>query len=85
VLRVNEDLIMAKKTPAVEESPESILVTAAKTLGTVAGKVAAVAGAHAETPAAPKKVKIPKLAPRNKARLPRREKKALKKAEAKKG
>ncbi|HEY4361770.1 MAG TPA: hypothetical protein VGN17_12400 [Bryobacteraceae bacterium] len=32
---------------------------------------------------APKKVKIPKLAPKNKARLPRREKKAKKKAAAK--
>ncbi len=34
-------------------------------------------------PNTPKKVKIPKLAPKNKARLPRREKKAKKKAAAK--
>jgi hypothetical protein len=70
---------MAKKSTTPEEAPESVLVTAAKTLGTAAGKVAALAGVAAEKPASPKKVVIPKLASKNKSRLPRKEKKALKK------
>jgi len=44
---------------------------------------AAAPVAAAPAPKSPKKVKIPKLAPKNKARLPRREKKAKKKAAAK--
>jgi hypothetical protein len=44
---------------------------------------AAAPVAAAPAPKTPKKVRIPKLAPRNKARLPRREKKAKKKAAAK--
>jgi len=57
-------------------------------------KTAADETAQSETPAvaapvAPKpetkSVKIPKLAPKNKSRLPRRQKKALKKAAAKRG
>jgi hypothetical protein len=71
---------MAKKPTTSEEAPESILVTAAKGLGAAAGKVAAAVGVKAETPPKPAKVKIPKLAPKNKSRLPRKEKKALKKA-----
>ena len=38
--------------------------------------------AVAAKPATPKREKKPKLAPKNKSRLPRREKKALKKAQA---
>ncbi len=73
---------MAKKPTTSEEAPESesILVTAAKSLGAAAGKVAALAGVKAETPPKPSKVKIPKLASKNKSRLPRKQKKALKKA-----
>lgn len=67
---------MAKKKK--EESPEaadSVLVTAAKGIGTAAGKIAAAAGVT-EKPATPPKPKVPKLAPKNKSRLPRRQKKA---------
>lgn len=75
---------MAKKTntpaEASPETPESILVTAAKGLGAAAGKIAALAGAKVEKPAKPKAPKIPKLASKNKSRLPRKQKKALKTA-----
>jgi hypothetical protein len=63
---------MAKKKQ--EESPDTVLVTAAKSIGEVAGKIASAVGI---TPAKPK---IPKLAKKNKTRLPRRQKKALAKA-----
>jgi hypothetical protein len=66
---------MAKKK--TEEAPEGILETAAKTIGTAAGKIAAAVGVTAEKK--PAKVKIPKLAPKNKTRMPRKQKKALKK------
>jgi hypothetical protein len=65
---------MAKKKQ--EESSEGVLVTAAKTLGTAAGKIASAVGATTPT----KSVKVPKLAKKNKSRLPRREKKKLGKA-----
>jgi len=67
---------MPKKTAATPEtSDESILVTAAKAIGTAAGKVARLAGAG--EPATSKK--IPKLVKKSKAKLPRKEKKAAKK------
>ena len=66
---------MAKKKEAKEEAPEEVLVTAAKSVGTVAGKIAAAVGL-----ATPPEPKVPKLAKKNKARLPRREKKAQRKA-----
>ena len=70
---------MAEKTEA-----EGLLVTAAKTIGKAAGKIAAVTRVKPEPDAAehrqpPKKRK---LAPKNKARLPRREKKVQKKKQA---
>ena len=65
---------MAKKKKE-DESAEPILVTAAKTIGSAAGKIASAVGV---TP--PRKVKVPKLAKKNKAKLPRRQKKAAKKA-----
>lgn len=72
---------MAKKKNT-EEAPEGILETAAKTLGTAAGKIAAAVGVTADKKATPpSKIKIPKLASKNKSRLPRKQKKALKKAE----
>ncbi len=74
---------MAKKTAATPEtSDESILVTAAKAIGTAAGKVARLAGAGAEQPVASRK--IPKLVKKDKAKLPRKEKKAAKAKAAKK-
>ena len=76
-----------KKTDPKAAEPEGILVGAAKAIGNVAGKVAALAGAAAppevtERPSTPPKPKIPKLASKNKSRLPRKEKKALKKKTA---
>jgi hypothetical protein len=72
-----------KKKKAEPEAEEGPLVSAAKAIGSVAGKVAALAGAEAKPPSPPK-VKIPKLQPKNKTRLPRRQKKALQKAAARK-
>ena len=71
---------MAKKTAATpatnpETGGESILVTAAKAIGTAAGKVARLAGAAPEAGAAKSK-KVPKLVKKTKAKLPRKEKKA---------
>ena len=69
--------------------PKACWSAAAKKIGKAAGKVAAVAGAAADAPAeaappAPKpqtkSVKVPKLAKKNKMRLPRKEKKAQQKA-----
>ena len=79
---------MAKKSATPEGSSESVLVTAAKEIGAAAGKVAALVGVKGDPPApeqknAPKNVVVPKLAPKNKARLPRKLKKARQKAEAK--
>jgi hypothetical protein len=65
---------MAKKKK--EEAPEGMLVEAAKAVGTAAGKVAAAVGVTA-----PKRVKVPQLKKKNKSRLPRRQKKALQKAD----
>ena len=72
---------MAKKsavTPAktTEASDESILVTAAKAIGTAAGKVARLAGAGGGAPTPSQK--IPKLVKKEKSKLPRKEKKAAK-------
>jgi len=68
---------MAKKTAVTPEtSDESLLVTAAKAIGTAAGKVARLAGAG--QPAVSKK--IPKLVKKTKSKLPRKEKKAAKAA-----
>jgi hypothetical protein len=65
---------MAKKKDAKEESPESqdgTLVRAAKAIGEVAGKIATAVGAPK-----PAKKRVAKFEKRNKARLPRKEKKA---------
>jgi hypothetical protein len=67
---------MAKKKNT-EQDPAGD--AAAKSPGTAADKPAPVA-APAAPPRAPAKVKIPKLAKKNKSRLPRRQKKALQKA-----
>jgi hypothetical protein len=85
---------MAKSTQTQEESANGVLAAAAKTIGKAAGKVvSAVAttpqeeahGANAanqEKPAPKISSKVPKLAKKNKSRLPRREKKARQKAGA---
>jgi hypothetical protein len=64
--------------PAEPEHQESTLLSVAKAIGQVAGTLAVKTGIEH----APRKVKIPKLAPKNKRRLPRREKKALQKTTA---
>jgi hypothetical protein len=66
---------MAKKKEAQEEAPATPLVEAAKTVGEAAGKVVATFEGIAK-----KSQKIPKLAPKNKSRLPRKAKKAKQKA-----
>jgi hypothetical protein len=65
---------MAKKKET-QESSDGVLVTAAKTIGAAAGTIAAAVGVT--TPA---KMKVPKLVKKNKSRLPRKQKKAAKKA-----
>ena len=68
---------MARKKE--KENDDSVLVTAAKAIGSTAGKVASMVGATATPPAKPKRAK---LQPKNKHRLPRKVKKAQKKAAA---
>ncbi len=74
-----------------EQSKEGMLVEAARKIGTVAGKIAAKTGATAPPHEAPhasprslsqqqKEAKPGRLAPKNKSRLPRKQKKALRKA-----
>ena len=68
-----------KKKKKKDESP---LVTAAEAVGAVVGKVAALVGVGDKPKTPPKSVKIPKLAKKNKSRLPRKQKKAQQKAAA---
>jgi hypothetical protein len=68
---------MAKKKDTEEQPAEGVLVPAAKTIGSVAGKVvAAVGGTGEQTESS----KVPKLVKKNKTRLPRKQKKAQRKA-----
>ena len=72
-----------KADKGAEQSTEkSGLVAAAEAVGAAAGKVAAMVGVTAERPNTPPTPKIGKLKPKNKSRLPRRQKKALQKAKA---
>jgi hypothetical protein len=66
---------MAKKKEMKEEAPEGALVGVAKTIGEAAGKIAMAVGA-----VKPARRRIPKLAKKNKSRLPRKQKKAAQKA-----
>ena len=70
----------AEKAEKKKNKEESGLVSAAKAIGEAAGKIAALAGVTAEPRIPAISKKIPKLAKKNKSRLPRRQKKALKKA-----
>ena len=67
---------MAKK----EKAPDDLLTSTAKAIGKAAGKVAAIAGAEHTPPEHKQSVKIPKLQKKNNVHLPRRLKKAQKKA-----
>ena len=71
---------MAKKKDKQEESAESVLLTAAKNIGAPAGKIAAAVGVTPEERPQTKSAKVPKLASKNKSRLPRRQKKAQQKS-----
>lgn len=70
--------------PRKTEKEDSAIVSAAKAIGSAAGKVAALAGATPEAPAPdgskPVKEKRGKFPKSNKSRLPRREKKAKQKS-----
>jgi len=72
---------MPKKKTA-EEAPaeDSALVSAAKSIGAAAGKVASAIGVKPEPHATPKTIRRGKPVKKNKPRLPRKQKKALKKA-----
>lgn len=74
---------MPRKAKGTESKEENLLVSAAKTIGKAAGKIAAVSGVQPQPePGQSARAHRPngKLAPKNKARLPRRQKKARKKA-----
>lgn len=71
---------MAKKKNADQEAAGATPAADAKSSGTPAGKTDPVAAAPPPAPRAPAKKKIPKLAKKNKSRLPRKQKKALQKA-----
>jgi hypothetical protein len=72
---------MPKKKNTDQDTTGETPVAAAKSPDTAAGKTAPVAGTPpAAPPRAPAKKKIPKLAKKNKSRLPRRQKKAQQKA-----
>jgi hypothetical protein len=69
---------MARKKEKEEQAPDTVVVAAAKVIGKAAGKIAALAGASGPELKAPA-VKRGRLAPKNKSRLPRKQKKAQKK------
>ena len=65
--------------PHTENPDSGILKETAVAIGGAAGKVAALAKSvlpHSESPAAPKKT-AGKLAPKNKTRMPRKQKKSM--------
>jgi hypothetical protein len=76
---------MPKKTDITPNNEEPVLVTVAKAVGSAAGKIASIAGATSEAPApAPRMEKKGKLLPKNTTRLPRKQKKANQKRQARK-
>jgi hypothetical protein len=69
------------KKPATPPE-DNVLVSAAKVIGSKAGKIASLAGVPPETKPATKSTKVGKLLKKDKQRLPRRQKKALQKSGA---
>jgi hypothetical protein len=67
---------------AEKPETEGLLVTAAKTIGKAAGKIAAATGVKPDTVELSHPQKKRKLPSKNKSRLPRRQKKAQKKKQA---
>jgi hypothetical protein len=82
----DEKKTKGRKKP-IEPEAEGILTTAAKAIGTAAGKIASAAGVTEAAPPPPqtKSTKIPKLQKKNRSRLPRRQKKARQKVAATQG
>jgi len=66
---------MAKKKETQAKAPDGVLIAAAKTIGAVAGKVAAAVGVTV-----PPKSTVTTPVKKSKDRLPRRQKKAARKA-----
>ncbi|HUB82976.1 MAG TPA: hypothetical protein VMB03_29455 [Bryobacteraceae bacterium] len=66
-----------------DKAHENLLTSTAKTIGATAGKIASLAGVAGAAPEHKHSGKPAKLARKNKPRLPRRVKKAQKKAAAK--
>lgn len=76
---------MSKKPATDSKKPgtdKSGLAAAAEVVGSAAGKIAALVGVTEKPATAPSVVRKPKLEAKNHHRLPRRQKKALRKAEA---
>jgi hypothetical protein len=70
-----------EKAPKKPDAQTDILTSTAKAIGSAAGKIATLTGiAHPPPPAEKKSAKSAKLAKTNKSRLPRRQKKAARKA-----
>ncbi len=63
-----------------KKQEDSALVGAAEVVGATVGKIAALVGVGGKPATPPKNIKIPKLAKSGKSRLPRKQKKAQKKA-----
>jgi len=71
---------MPKKPVAPPETEDSIIVSAAKAIGSAAGKIASLAGAPPAPQPVAKSRKVGKLPKKQGQRLPRRQKKAQQKA-----
>jgi hypothetical protein len=72
----------ASKKSKTPEPKDDALTSAAKAIGAAAGKIAAVAGVAEPAPAPKKSMKPAKLVKKNNPHLPRKLKKAQKKAAA---
>jgi hypothetical protein len=73
---------MPKKPTTRQETEDNILVSAAKVIGSAAGKIASLASAPPEARSAAKSTKVGKLPKKQRSRLPRRQKKAQQKTPA---
>jgi|HubBroStandDraft_1064217.scaffolds.fasta_scaffold221208_2 hypothetical protein len=79
MVRVQTATNMPKKPTTPPETDDNILVSAAKAIGSAAGKIASLAGAPPEVRPATKSTKVGKLPKKEGHRLPRRQKKAQQK------
>jgi hypothetical protein len=75
-------LATSKQTSQKGAPKESTLPSTAKVIGTASGKIASLTGATPEAPPAAKSINKGRLAPKHKSRLPRRQKKTQRKAQA---